>query len=112
MGSQSTAGSANANETNIEGCLSGSAGNYTLVDKSGTTWQLSGDTSKLDKEVGHEVRITGSASGASSASGSSASSSAAPSGAGSSSSQTFNVSKVKKIANTCSSSPSGSNPSK
>src|SRR5215467_8413485 len=27
----------------VEGCLSGSAGNFTLTDASGTTYQLSGD---------------------------------------------------------------------
>ena len=49
-----------AGETSVEGCLQGSNGNFTLTDKSGTTYQLSGDTSKLSKHVGHEVQITGS----------------------------------------------------
>src|SRR5215510_2614755 len=44
----------------IEGCLSGSAGNWTLTDSSGKTWQLQGDDSKLSKEVGHQVKIKGS----------------------------------------------------
>ena len=43
----------------IEGCLNGSAGNWTLTDQSGKTYQLSGDTSKLSDHVGHQVRIMG-----------------------------------------------------
>ena len=94
----------------IEGCLNGSAGNWTLTDQSGKTYQLAGDTSKLSDQVGHQVRIMGtdnSASGSSSGSmGSSPSSSGGSSatGAGSSSGSqpTFNVKKVKMISSTCS----------
>jgi hypothetical protein len=98
----------------IEGCLSGSAGNWTLTDQSGKTWQLSGDTSKLSDHVGHQVRVSGadnSASGSSPSSGSSGaasatnpSSGAGATGAGSSSGSqsTFNVKKVKMISSTCS----------
>src|SRR5262249_42188599 len=43
----------------VEGCVSGSAGNYTLTDASGKTYQLAGDTSKLADHVGHQVRVTG-----------------------------------------------------
>ena len=105
------------NSSSIEGCLSGSAGSYTLTDTTGKTWQLAGDTSKLTEHVGHDVRLTGSegsgaASGSSSgASGSSASSTGAgsstgtgagSSGAGASGSQpTFTVQKVKIISSTC-----------
>jgi ABC-type oligopeptide transport system substrate-binding subunit len=122
MGSQSSQASSqtssgmNKNENQIEGCLSGSAGNFTLTDKSGITYQLQGDTSQLNKHVGQEVRINGSNSAASSAaapsSGSASSSSAGASSAGAgAAAQTFNVTKVKKIASTCSSAGS-SNPSK
>ncbi|HZS26969.1 MAG TPA: hypothetical protein VFB76_07040 [Candidatus Angelobacter sp.] len=100
-----------SNGSSIEGCLSGSAGSYTLTDTTGKTWQLAGDTSKLTEHVGHDVRLTGSennggAAGSSSgASGSSASSTGAgagSSGAGASGSQsTFNVQKVKMISSTC-----------
>src|SRR5437868_3837471 len=84
----------------IEGCLSGSAGNWTLTDQSGKTWQLAGDTSKLSDHVGHQVRLMGtdnssSASGSSSPSSSSPGSSAGATGAGSSGTQsTFTVNKV------------------
>lgn len=96
--------------TSIEGCLSGSAGNWTLTDQSGKTWQLAGDTSKLSDHVGHQVRLMGS-DNSSSASGSSSPSSSSPSsstgaGAGSSSGtqSTFTVNKVKMISSTCSTS--------
>jgi hypothetical protein len=98
----------------IEGCLSGSAGNWTLTDQSGKTYQLAGDTSKLSDHVGHQVRLMGtdnssSASGSSSPSSPSSSSPSSSSGAtGASSSSgaqpTFTVSKVKMISSTCSTS--------
>lgn len=73
----------------VEGCVSGSAGNYTLTDASGKTYQLAGDTSKLGDHVGHQVRITGEeASGAG----------AAASAGGSS---TITVKKVKMISSSC-----------
>src|SRR2546428_13291904 len=59
----STATGANASgQTSVEGCLQGSNGNFILTDNSGTTYQLQGDTSKLNEHVGHEVRITGTTS--------------------------------------------------
>ncbi|HEY2114103.1 MAG TPA: hypothetical protein VGJ51_03385 [Candidatus Angelobacter sp.] len=107
---QTTQTSSNSS-TSIEGCLSGSAGNWTLTDQSGKTWQLAGDTSKLSDHVGHQIRIMGSdnsssASGSSSPSSSNPSSSAGSSGAGSSSGtqSTFTVNKVKMISSTCSTS--------
>lgn len=63
--------------TTVEGCLSGSDGKYTLTDKQGTAYTLTGDTSKLAEHVGHEVKITGSTSSASAAA-----ASGAPSGGG------------------------------
>src|SRR5437660_9603353 len=60
-------GASASGQTTIEGCLQGSDGNYTLTDKSGTTYQLQGDTSKLSAHVGHEVQITGSTTAASAA---------------------------------------------
>lgn len=106
--------------TSIEGCLSGSAGNWTLTDQSGKTWQLAGDTSKLSDHVGHQVRLMGS-DNSSSASGSSSPSSSNPSSTSPSSStpgsstsgssagaagtqSTFTVNKVKMISSTCSTS--------
>lgn len=73
----------------VEGCLSGSDGKYTLTDKQGTAYQLTGDTSKLAEHVGHEVRISGST-------GSGAGSAASAGG-----SQTLEVKSVKHISKTC-----------
>jgi len=107
---QTTQTSSNSS-TSIEGCLSGSAGNWTLTDQSGKTWQLAGDTSKLSDHVGHQIRLMGtdnssSASGSSSPSSSNPSSSAGATGAGSASGtqSTFTVNKVKMISSTCSTS--------
>ncbi len=89
----------------IEGCLSGSAGSWTLTDQSGKTWQLAGDTSKLSDHVGHQVRITGtdnsSSASSSGSTGSSPSSSASGAGSSSGSQSTFNVQKVKMISSSC-----------
>ena len=80
----------------VQGCLSGSDGNYTLTDKNGTTYELKGDTAKLSEHVGHEIKVTGSTS----------SSSMSPSGGGTetgASQQTLQVSSVKHVSKTCSS---------
>ena len=86
----------------VEGCLSGTDGNFTLTDKSGTTYQLQGENSELAKHVGQEVRVDGMASASSSAA--SSSSEASPSGA--SSANALTVSKVKKVSDNCTA-PSG-----
>lgn len=106
-----TSSQGTSNHHKVRGCLSGSSGNYTLTDKSGTTYQLSGDTSKLAEHVGHTVEISGtpSSSGASSSTGG-ASPSGGTAGAGSSSTggsaaeKTLNVASVKHISETCSNS--------
>ena len=97
-------------ETTIRGCLNSSGGSYTLTDASGTTYQLQGDSSKLSAHVNNEVEIKGTASGASGAgaagstspsAGSSASTGASSTGSAAGS-QMFNVTKVKKVSGTCS----------
>ena len=107
--SPSSSASSSGSSTTIDGCLAGSAGSYTLKDKAtGTTYNLSGDTSKLSAHVGHEIRVTGSAgSGSASASsgamGSSASSTSSnPSSASSAGGESFNVSSVKMVSSSCS----------
>jgi hypothetical protein len=89
--------SPNASKT-IEGCLSGSDGSFSLTDKSGTTYQLTGETAKLDKHVGHTIQVTGMATS------SSASKTSTEAGAMSGSAdtqQTFNVSSFKHISAKC-----------
>jgi ABC-type phosphate transport system substrate-binding protein len=84
--------------TTVQGCLSGSSGNYTLSAKDGTSYQLTGDTAKLSDHVGHEVKITGTSSAASPNGGGTAT---GTTGQASASSQTLEVSSVKHIAKTC-----------
>lgn len=102
-GQTGSATSGSSGQTTVQGCLQGSSGNYTLTSDSGTTYQLSGDTSKLDKHVGHEVEITGTPSGSSSAAtpsgGTNPSSSSSTSSSGAS--QSLNVDNVKHISKTC-----------
>ena len=112
-GSMNNSGS----ETTIRGCLNSSGGGYTLTDASGTTYQLQGDTSKLSSHVNNEVEIKGTASGASGAGAASSTSPSASSTSpstgssastgsttGSAAGQMFNVTKVKKVSGTCSTS--------
>ncbi len=83
----------------IQGCLSGSDGNYMLTDKNGTAYQLTGDTTKLADHVGHEIKVTGSTSA----------SAVAPSTGGTdsdttgASKQALQVSSFKHVSKTCSS---------
>lgn len=92
-------------DNSIEGCLNGSAGNWTLTDQSGKTYQLSGDTSKLSDHVGHHVQIMGtdnsSSASSSGSTGTAPSSSATGAGSASGSQPTFTVKKVKMISSTC-----------
>jgi hypothetical protein len=115
--SSSGSSQSSGNDSSIEGCLSGSAGSYTLTDASGQTYQLQGDSSKLDKEVGHQVRIRGMASGGSAntpgaggatppGSASTGTNPSTTSQIGGAGGTQFTVKSVHKVADTCSSSPS------
>ena len=90
---QQTSRSGAGGQMTVEGCLSGSNGNFTLTDKNGMSYQLTGDTAKLSEHVGHEVKVTGmtgsSGAGAETASGSA--------GAG----QSLQVSSLKHVSKTC-----------
>jgi hypothetical protein len=90
----------NMNQTNaggdgVQGCLSGSDGNYTLTDHTGTSYRLTGDTAKLSEHIGHEVKVSGTKS------------TAAATGASDTMGQTggaqqaIQVTSVKHIAKTC-----------
>lgn len=83
--------------TTVQGCLSGSSGNFTLTDKNGNTYQLTGDTAKLSEHVGHEVKVTGTTSSASASAGGTATGTAGANG----NSQTLEVSSMKHISKTC-----------
>jgi len=62
--SPNTGHSTTSEATSVQGCLSGSGGNYMLTaDNSGATYKLVGNEAQLKKHVGHEVAITGQATG-------------------------------------------------
>lgn len=46
-----------ANNT-VRGCLSGSAGNFTVTDQNGVQYRVVGDETALQGKAGHEVEIT------------------------------------------------------
>jgi hypothetical protein len=122
MGQSSSAAGqdASAAGNSVEGCLGGSAGKFSIIDKAGTTYDLqlpaTADSSKLNSHIGQEVRVSGSMNNAkdSSAAGAAgAASSASQTATGSSSSSShpsISVTKIDKIADTCSTNTTGSNP--
>jgi hypothetical protein len=55
----SQVGTAGSAPRTVQGCLQGSDGNYTITEKSGRTYSLLGDMSKLTAHIAHEVQITG-----------------------------------------------------
>jgi uncharacterized protein YdeI (BOF family) len=100
---QTSAGQNNmGNQTTVKGCLSSSNGNYMLTDKSGTMYQLMGDTSKLSEHVGHEIKVTGTMGSAGSQTGESGG------GMGQGSQEALQVSSVKHISKNCQNGGSGS----
>ena len=46
-------------KTTIEGCLDGAIGHYTLTDRAGTTYKLSGNAQQLNAHVGETMQVTG-----------------------------------------------------
>ena len=98
----------NASQTKLRGCINSSGGGYTLTDASGTQYQLTGDTAKLSQHVNNEVEVRGSTSGGSAYGNTSPGSQASTSPAGAApSGPMFNVTKVKKISNTCNAGTTG-----
>ena len=88
--------------TIIKGCLKESNGNYLLIDKSGNTYELTGDTAQLSHHVGHEMQVTGTMSSAEgTSSGSTMSSSSSSMGAGNGGTQTIQVQSFKHISTSC-----------
>ena len=86
-------------EKTVQGCLSGSDGNYMLTEKNGKSFRLTGDTAKLSEHVGHEVKITGTVSSASAAP--SAKSGGMGGEESGSAAQALEVSSVKHVSKTC-----------
>jgi Protein of unknown function (DUF5818) len=122
--STSTSDQANTNSggNKIEGCLSGSSGNYMLTDATGMTYQLTGDESQLSANVNKQVEVTGTAgadasaethtpdsnasgntAGSAGTTGSaSASTGGASANAGAGGSRTLAVTSITKVADSCS----------
>jgi hypothetical protein len=105
----------------VEGCLGGSAGKFTIIDKAGTTYDLqlpaSADSSKLNSHIGQEVRVSGnmsnaksSSAGGTDASAASSSSQTATGSSASSSHPSIAVTKIDKVADTCSTSTTSPSP--
>ena len=90
-----------AGQMTVEGCLSGSNGNFTITDKNGTSYQLTGDSAKLSEHVGHEVKVTGTSGSAGAGASGSTESSAGGTG------QTLQVTSLKHISKTCKSGGTG-----
>ena len=99
--SSQTSSATASGEITVQGCLSGSSGNYTISDKNGTSYQLTGDTAKLSEHVGHEVKVTGTSSAASAAPSDSGTATGTTGQASGAAQQTLQVSSVKHIAKTC-----------
>jgi hypothetical protein len=93
----------------IEGCLGGSAPNFTVTDNSGKAYKLDipagADASVLTKHVGESVQVMGAVSG-SGAAGSSVGSSATDKGKGG----TITVQKIGRGKGTCSGAATGQKP--
>jgi len=106
-----------ATTNSVQGCLSGTDGNFMLVqDNTGMTYKLVGGDSQLKKHVGHEVAVTGQVSNGASGSGastmdqgqSSADQGQAQPSTAMSDSASIQVTDVKMISKKCSS--EGSSP--
>jgi hypothetical protein len=57
--SQKGQSSSSAQRTTIEGCLGRTDGGFTLTDKAGKRYELTGDTAMLKDHISHEVQIDG-----------------------------------------------------
>jgi hypothetical protein len=97
-GTQATqAGQGTASPTSIEGCLHGSGGGFTLTDKSGTQYFLTGDKTSFESHNDQEVSVQGHstspvAQGMGGFPTSNTSTGTLP---------TFHVNSISKIADTC-----------
>ncbi len=106
---QESAPKASPEENAIEGCLGGTAGNYTVTDKSGMVYKLElpddAPQSAIEKLVGKEVRVKGTLAEASaSPSGPEPDSGASkePSEKAAPKSQTLKATSMEKLGDTCS----------
>lgn len=95
-----------AGGSSVEGCLGGSAGNFTISDKSGTTYRLElpqgADATVLNKHIGEEIRVTGTVAGAADTTAASSAGAKPTAGAAGGGGQpSIAVSRIDKVADTC-----------
>jgi len=100
-GGQSSGQSSNG-QTTVEGCLSSSNGNYSLTDKAGNTYQLSGDSAQLSHHVGHEVQVTGTLASTTGSTGHATSTQSSTEGTATTGAQIMQVTSFQHISNSCS----------
>ena len=93
--SQGSAKGGSGQTMSVQGCLSGTDGNYSLTDKTGNTFQLTGATSMLNEHNGHEVKVMGTLTPSPS------SGSSGGMGQASGSQQTIAVASIKHVSKTC-----------
>ena len=85
----------NGSETTIQGCLSGSTSNgFVLTDASGVQYQLQGNSTQLNANLNKEVMVKGTAAA-------SPDPSAGSGNSGANAPQVFNVTRLKKVADSC-----------
>jgi hypothetical protein len=115
----------NTSGNTIQGCLTGTSGNYMLTDSTGMAYKVQGDDSQLSSNVNKQVEVMGTVASTASASASNSPDSSAPnssasgdanaSAGGSSSgstgatatataSKTLTATSVKAVADSCSNS--------
>jgi len=119
---QTTTTDQNTSGNTIEGCLTGTSGNYMLTDATGVSYKVQGDDSQLGANVNKQVEVMGTVASTASASASNnadapnsaakgdANANAGSSAAGSSTgatatataSKTLTASSVKMVADSCS----------
>ncbi|HSB76711.1 MAG TPA: hypothetical protein VLC12_13730 [Terriglobales bacterium] len=101
QGAQSSAG-----QNSVQGCLGGSGSNFTVTDKSGTSYQLQlpqgANPAALKPHVGEEVRVEGNMSNGSS--------SGQAAGGSSAGGPSINVKNIYRVSPTCSAKGSGAAP--
>ncbi len=92
----------------IEGCLGGAAPNFTVTDKTGTTYKLGipdgADASVLTKHIGESVQVLGAVNDSKSMAGGTADSSSAGKG------KTIAVQKIGRGKGTCPAAPGAEKP--
>jgi hypothetical protein len=107
-GSPASGRSSGVERTEIQGCLTQSGNGFVLTSQAGILYQLQGENAELARHVGEQVSLSGLASTVPGSSSSTASTPADTENSGSAAEQnrpaplnTFTVSSVKKVGDTC-----------